>query len=312
MKKIISLSLISLFLLLGCGNPQLKNGEEVVAEIDDLQVTADEIYQEMKRMYGAGATVELIDNFIANAEVETTDEIKAQADEMIEMYKMQNQDQDWEELLISSGFRNEAELRDTLINNFKREQALKKFVMRNLSEDDLIDYYENDYHGQMDVRHILIQPDENTEDNEAALDEAYEKAVSIIEQLDDGADFIALVEEYSDDLGAEEGLIPNVTLEDYVDDFYFAAKALEVDEYTQEPVQTQFGYHIILKIHEEEKQPFDDAQENIRETLAQRTIEQMDDQKFRRLWNDLRQEYNLTIHDDDIRAVYNENFLFID
>ncbi len=313
MKKIITLSLISLLFVLGCGNPQLKDGSEVVAEIDGYQITADDIYQDMKQIYGAGTTVDLIDTFIANLVIETTDEIVKQAEEMIEMYKMQSSEEDWEELLISSGFRDENELKETLINNFKREEALKKFIADNLDEDDVLKYYEEDYHGQMDVRHILIQPEENVEDQSAALETAYEKAEEIIEKLNDGADFIEMVKEYSDDhVGEDPGLIANVSLEAHVDDFYYASKALEVDEYTKEPVQTQFGYHIILKVQEEEKLTFEDAKNEIQEILAERTLEQSNDQQLRKFWGELRQEYNLTIYDDDIRATYNSNFLFFE
>ncbi len=325
MKKIVSLTIIGLLFLVGCGAPQLKDGEELVAELDNLQITADDVYQEMKQMYGAQALVEIIDNHIADQEVETTDEILNQVDEMVEMYKMQyeQQGQDWEELLVSSGFRNQAEFEETLLNNLKREKALEEFLKRNLSEADVKDYYENDYHGQMDVRHILIRPDEGEGmqdpalddgmQDEEALDEAYDKATEIIEKLNDGADFVEMVEKYSDDnVGEDSGLIPNVSLEDHVDDFYYAAKALDVDEYTKEPVQTQFGYHIILKVHEEEKPSFEEAEAEIKAILAERTLEQSDDEKFRELWGELRQEYGIEIYDDDIRAVYNQNFVFFE
>ena len=43
-----------------------------------------------------------------------------------------------------------------------------------------------------------------------------------------------------------------------VSEFENAAFALNVGEYTEEPVKTQYGYHVIYKYAEDEKPSFDD------------------------------------------------------
>lgn len=52
-----------------------------------------------------------------------------------------------------------------------------------------------------------------------------------------------------------------------VAEFENAAFALNVGEYSKEPVKTQFGYHIIYKYGESEKGSFEDLKEELETTL---------------------------------------------
>lgn len=63
-----------------------------------------------------------------------------------------------------------------------------------------------------------------------------------------GADFTALVAEYSDDLGTRDrmGSLGKFRREKMVKPFADAAFALEVDR-TSDPVETPFGYHVIKR-----------------------------------------------------------------
>lgn len=94
---------------------------------------------------------------------------------------------------------------------------------------------------QVDVikaRHILVDTEE--------------KAKDIIEKLNAGEDFAALAQEYSQDGSAADGgqlgyfAVNGVTTSKMVDEFTKGAEALEIGAYSTEPVQSQFGYHIIL------------------------------------------------------------------
>lgn len=84
------------------------------------------------------------------------------------------------------------------------------------------------------ARHILV------------TDEA--EAIAIIEQLDNGAEFAAIAQEKSIDPGSgrnggDLGFFAEGAM---VKAFSDAAFTLEVGTYTSEPIQSQFGYHIIM------------------------------------------------------------------
>lgn len=109
------------------------------------------------------------------------------------------------------------------------------------------------------------------------LVETEEEAAEIIGLLDEGGDFATLAEERSTgpsgpsggDLGYF-GAGPTRM----VPEFEEAAFALEVDSYSEQPVQTQFGWHVILVTDRRtvEKPPFEEAVETFRAEMADQVI----------------------------------------
>ena len=99
------------------------------------------------------------------------------------------------------------------------ETEYQRFIAEDLGEE-------------LNARHILV-------DEEA-------KARELIEQLDGGADFAELAKEHSSDGSAANGGDLGWFEQDMmVEPFGEAAAALEEGAYTTEPVQTQYGWHVI-------------------------------------------------------------------
>lgn len=103
------------------------------------------------------------------------------------------------------------------------------------------------YNGEEAVwaRHILIKVDESATQEEK--DAARKKAGDVIEKLKAGEDFAALVKEYSEDDGSNSRGGDYVFGKDapFYDEFKDAAFSLEPGSFTQTPVETGAGYHII-------------------------------------------------------------------
>ncbi|MHC8491875.1 peptidylprolyl isomerase [Thalassospira sp. SM2505] len=92
---------------------------------------------------------------------------------------------------------------------------------------------------QVHARHILL---ENEED-----------AKAIIAELDDGADFAELAKEKSTGpSGPNGGDLGFFNRADMVEPFADAAFSMEAGTYSKEPVQTQFGWHVI-KVEEKKE-----------------------------------------------------------
>ncbi|MCB1453597.1 MAG: peptidylprolyl isomerase [Rhizobiaceae bacterium] len=97
-----------------------------------------------------------------------------------------------------------------------------------------------------------------------------EEAKDIIRQLGEGADFAELAKEHSSDGSAQNGgdlgffgpgrMVP---------EFEKAAFALEVGGHSQEPVQSQFGFHVIKLTDKRPQQPpaFDQVERQIRSLM---------------------------------------------
>lgn len=95
-------------------------------------------------------------------------------------------------------------------------------------------------------RRVIIMP--ATVRASHILVEKFTEAQQIIEQLKKGADFAKMAAEKSTDgsrrRGGDLGWFGRGAM---VKEFETAAFALEVGQMTQEPVKSQFGYHIIKR-----------------------------------------------------------------
>ena len=116
-------------------------------------------------------------------------------------------------------------------------EAVREQMVIELFRDDLVNHPE-----VVDVakaRHILVANEE--------------EALDVIAQLDKGADFVALAQDISTDMGsAVDGgdlgyfALNGDTTSKMVTEFSDAVRAQEIGVHSSAPVQSQFGYHIIL------------------------------------------------------------------
>lgn len=107
------------------------------------------------------------------------------------------------------------------------------------------------------ARHILV-------DTEA-------EAKQIIKELNDGADFAKMAEEHSTGPSKSKGGdLGYFSKEEMVPEFSDAAFKLKPGEFTQEPVQTQFGWHVI-KVEDRkaaEAPTFEEARDHLESELS--------------------------------------------
>lgn len=114
---------------------------------------------------------------------------------------------------------------------------------------------------EVHARHILV----GSED----------EAKKIIAQLKGGADFAQLAKEHSTDPGAGQGGdLGWFKKGDMLPDFSAAAFALQPGQFTQTPVHTQYGWHVI-KVEGRRQAPpptFDQAREQLRQDMIQEGV----------------------------------------
>ncbi len=317
MKKIAKITAFTLALCLfvtGCGNnAELENNYTVVS-YDEGEITADALYEELRDKYGISVLVDMIDHQLLDEKYETDEEEEETIDAQIEQMKAQYDDDDVFLAAIQQylGVEDEDELREMLSLEYKRNLAIEDHVKESIADDEIEEYYEDEIIGDMQVRHILITPDTTDdmtdEEIEEAEEEAKKEAEDLIKQLDEGADFEELAKEYSDDTGSAEdgGLIDYFNKDDNMDEAFLNASIdLEVGEYTDEPVQSSYGYHIILKTDQEDKPDLEDVEDEIRETLAEEKLN--DDPAL--MYNaliEIREEAGIEFNDDSLKNDYEE------
>jgi len=123
--------------------------------------------------------------------------------------------------------------------------------------------YDRDIGGKSGVeevhaRHILLA----TED----------AAKKVIAELKKGADFVTLARAQSTDPGAQQGGdLGFFKQDDMVGEFSTAAFAMKQGEFSQAPVKTQFGWHVI-KLEERRTAPppsFEESRDDLRQRIVQ-------------------------------------------
>ena len=117
--------------------------------------------------------------------------------------------------------------------------------------------------------HILVAV--NATEDEDGKQEKLKLAEDLLERINQGEDFAALAEEFSEDPGSSGngGDLGVVARDQMVKPFEDAVFSMEPGQ-TTGPVETQFGYHIIqlTELQEGEQQTLEDVRESVTEEAA--------------------------------------------
>lgn len=291
---------------------KLVNGKEIIASIDGKDITTDEVYNEIKTNYGTNALINMIDNFIISKEIKDNSTYDKSAQSEVDAIKKQYESAGykWEDVLKNYGYDSEKDLLEEIKLSLLQEAVVKSYLEDDVTEEEINKYYEEEVYGSYTVKHILIMPDTNddmTDEEETAAEElAKNTAIEVINKLNAGEAWADLVKNYSDDEGSvsNEGLIEGFTKGDVVDEFFNATLKLEDGKYTLEPVKSQYGYHVILKVSNTEKEKLEDVKTEIIDELVTEKLNK-DESLYTKTWGEIRKAYNLKINDTEIEENYN-------
>lgn len=321
MKKKILIALLILGCTAGCGKvPKLSNGKEAVVSFEDtkISISADDLYNEIKEKYALNSLIDMIDNSILLKEYPKSDsDAKKYADEQLESIKKYYVDDDGkydEKSLLSAlsqyyGISSLDEFKEMLKLTYYRNKAVDDYAKNSITDKQVQKYYDEEYVGDISCKHILIAPKtkDSMSDTEKkkAEEAALKTAKEVIKKLNDGAKFDDLAKKYSDDDSNKDkgGDLGYFNKGDMVTEFETAAYALKLNKYTTTPVKTKFGYHIILKTGEKEKEALDKVKDTIITTLADKAKEDDNTMQINALI-ELRKKYGMKIEDSSLSKQY--------
>ena len=321
MKKIIIYGIttvLAISLLTGCGAAKLKNGEELVAKVDNYKISADDLYSEMKEKYAVKTLIDNIDHQLLDTTYKTDEtETKAIENQIEEIKKTYGSNDQIFEQIIKQVYNVESvdELKSMLSLDYKRDLAIKDYVKEKVvTDEEVTTYYDTKVIGDVKASHILIKPNAKDSDSEETKtkkeNEAKKKAEEIIKKLDNGEDFAKLAKKYSDDKGtaSKGGNLGYFNMDDdFEENFVSAAAALKKGAYSKEPVKTKYGYEIILKVDEKDKKKKDDLESTIRQTLADEKIkEDSSTTTYYKRLRDWRESKGLKFEDKELKKMYDK------
>lgn len=319
-KKLLLITLCcGLLIVTGCGyKAKLSNGKEVAASIEGKEITAEDLYNELKKQYGISTLINTIDGFIANKEIKTDADAKNYVDAQIKSLRAQYEQngQDFATVLINAGYANENELKDVIMLDYKKNKVVKNYLKTTITDKQIDTYYKDEIFGAITVRHILIKPettaDMSTDEKEKAEEKALNEAKDLIKQLDKGAKFEDLAKKHSDDEGtaSEGGLFADFTKDSVVSEFWDASAKLKDGKYTSSPVKSAYGYHIILRVSQKNKPKLADVKDDIIDKLV--SIKLKEENAADKAWVEIRKKYKLDIADTSLKSKYNTSIKTLD
>ncbi len=318
MKKKLIVCLITLSLLTGCGKvPKLSNGEETILKFKDgTMYSVDDIWREFKDKYALTILMDKVDLKILNEEYKDNSDKMKELDDRIKSYEATlksnyvNADGAFDQVafnqaLASAGFDSIDPLLDQQKLTILTEFAVIDYAKNQITEKQVKDYYKDEAVGDIHCVHVLVKPakSDTTSDNEAK-----EKAENIIkaiqEDIKNGTSAEEAFKKYESDSSVTYQDLDYFNKDDMVEAFSNAAFALKKGEYSKSPVKTTYGYHVILKLDEKEKDTLENLTDSIKEKLGNKLIEDDETMEIKALV-ELRKKHEIAFEDDKLKEQYN-------
>ncbi len=306
--------LLLAILVTGCGKEiAVKNGSKVAVSTKTEKYTATDYYNEIKKD-NISTLVDMIDKDLLEKKYKTDDKETEAIDKQIEQIKSYygSDESTYQNTLKQYfGVDNEKQLKEKLKLEYKRNLAVEDYIKKNIKESEIKKYYNEKIFGEVKASHILISikvKDNATEDEKKAAEEkALKKANKVIKELKSGKKFADLAKKYSDDKANSEkgGDLGYFNLDEMVSEFSDAVKELKKDEYTKEPVKTEYGYHIIMKTGEKDKAKLKTIKDDIIEKIKDQKLKD-DSSLYYKALKGFREDNKIKWNDDVLKKAYND------
>lgn len=190
MKKLtLIISILAIALTLSaCGNKTANvSHNDVLIQFGKNKITTSDLYYQMLEADKGATVINQVAKYILDQEIETTDEILAEAEKQLADIKVEMEG-DLSSLMKSYGFETEEELLQQIIYSVKSDKLIDKYISTNL--DSIYEQYKP-FKAQMIYIEINSTDDP---DGEAAKHEAQ----LVVDLLKSGASFEEVSKEHSD------------------------------------------------------------------------------------------------------------------
>ena len=286
----------------------LKDGTQPVVKVNKKTYTANDLYEDMKSYYSVSLLLDKIDNDLLTKmypEDDTmTSKVKSNAEYYFNTYK-QYYNYTQEQFLEKNGFSSYDAFLDYLRLDYRRNKYLEDYIKKNLTEDEIKKYYDENVFGDINTQHILVEvKSDSDKDDSKKLSNADAKklAEEIITKLNDGTSWEQIQKDYKDKVTYEDLSYQSwdASLEE---SFMTALKKMDNNSYSEEPVKTSYGYHVIHRLDQKKKPTLKKSKDKIISNLISDKKSADSNLLYKSLIS-LRKEKNINFSDTDMKAKY--------
>ena len=280
----------------------LKDGTQPVVKVNGETITADFLYEEMKKNYSISYLIEYIDKAILDKKYEETDEMKDEiektAQSYFDMYE-QYYGMDEATFLSQNGFESKEQFLNVLKLDYRRKLYYDDYLKSQITDEQIQEYYDENVYGDINTQHILVSVNDDMSDEDAK-----KLAEEIIGKLNEGKSFDEVREEYKDSVTYEnlKYVAFNANLESSLLE---ALEKLDENSYTKEPVKTSYGYHVIYRTDQKEKPSLEDVKDSVIEELCDE-LDASDENLYNKTLVKMREEAGLDFSDSVMKEKYEE------
>ena len=290
----------------------LKNGEQPVVKVAGKTYTADNLYKQMKDHYSVSQLLDKVDDDILSRKYPEDDamkkEVESTAENYINMYK-QYYNYTEEQFLSANGFSSRDAYLDYLKLDNRRKKYEKEYVEKNLTDKEIEKYYNDNVYGEIKCEHVLVEvasddtsTTKSSKSNKLKDADAKKLAQEIIDKINDGTSWKDIQKEYKDKV-TYENLGYQAWDSDLESTFKDALKKMDDKSYSEEPVKTSYGYHVIYRETQKKTPTLKQAKSKIIDKLVDEKI-QADSNMLYKAMISLRDEKKIKFSDTDMKAKY--------
>lgn len=281
----------------------LSDGTQPILKVNEETITADFLYEEMKKDYNISYLIEYIDKAILDEKYEENDEMKEEVEKTAQSYfDMYEQYYGMDEatFLARNGFDSKDQFLDMLKLDYRRKLYYEEYLKSQITDEQIQKYYDEEVYGDINTQHLLVSVNDDMSDEDAKA-----LAEEIIGKLNEGKSFDEVKEEYKDSVTYEnlKYVAFNANLES---SFLEALEKLDENSYTKEPVKTSYGYHVIYRTDQKEKPSLDDVRDSIIEELCDE-LDASDKNLYNKTLVKMREEAGLEFSDTVMKEKYEKS-----
>ncbi|MBR3161941.1 MAG: peptidylprolyl isomerase [Bacilli bacterium] len=291
----------------------LKNGEQPIVKVAGKTYTADNLYKQMKDHYSVSQLLDKIDDDILSKKYPENEEMKKEvestAENYINMYK-QYYNYTEEQFLSANGFSSRDAYLEYLKLDNRRKKYEKEYIEKNLTDKEIESYYNENVYGDIKCEHVLVEVDSNNssdstsskKSNKLKDEDAKKLAQEIIDKINDGTSWKDIQKDYKDKV-TYENLGYQAWDSDLETSFKDALKKMDNKSYSNEPVKTSYGYHVIYRETQKKTPTLKKSKKKIIEKLIEKKIQDDSNILYKALIN-LRKEKKIKFNDTDMNKKY--------
>lgn len=281
---------------------KLKDGSESVAVFGDEGISADDLFSSLKSKATIESVLQLVDAKLLEEKypyATYNEDAKKEATDMITYYS-ENYQMTEADFLSYYGFSDYDSFVEFLTLDTQRYDYFHDVLADKISDKDIKNYYKKNVYGAIGSQHVSVAIDEKSKDDEKLIKEIQNK-------VNKGATFEEIKEEYKDNSSVTAADLGYIAFDSGIEEKYEKAlKKLKKNSHSEKYIETEsFGYTIIFRTDQKEKEELKDIDSTIEELLIQNMISE-DQNLFEKTLINLRKEAGLKFTDTNFGEAYKE------